>query len=76
MQNVDHTRYCIQVPYAGSRVFEVGDEEFLRIAFDSKGEHFYALDSTDMTVFTACSARSGRFHEIRQVGQSRGGEPK
>jgi hypothetical protein len=34
---IEYVRLCIQVPYAGGRVFERGDEEFLELTSAIKG---------------------------------------
>jgi hypothetical protein len=36
-QLTDGIRLCVQVPYAGGRVFETGDEDFLKVASRVKG---------------------------------------
>jgi hypothetical protein len=34
---MEHNRLCIQVPHAGGRVFETGDEELLKLGSSIKG---------------------------------------
>jgi hypothetical protein len=41
--NATFLRLCVQIPFAGGRVFEKGDEEFLRLRL--KGQLFYLCKS-------------------------------